>query len=813
MNNPNNRNGRKIRESALNYRRGGRMPIPIPSGQKGPVIKKWQDLRPEETDIDELFSEQDNIGILLGEPSGDLIDVDLDSKEALLAADGLLPHTDAIFGRFSKPASHFLYISSPAPATAQFRDLNGEMIAELRSTGCQTVFPPSSHSGEQVNWFSVGEPAKVGGDYLLSRLAMLAAACSLARHWPATGSRQEAALALAGALLRDGYDAVQVRNFIRAVARATGDEETEKRANTAEYTQRKLASGQKTTGWPRLEVLLGAGPVRHTRKLLSTNKRGSQAKPSSGNPKSSAKQSEEKSEHPTTAQILLALAGEAELFHAPDGTSYAIFPVDEHQETWRVGSSALRHWLVRGYYERFHKLPAGEALKDVMEELEHRALYDSPEYPVFLRTASFADSMYLDLCTPDWQVVEITKSSWNVVRNPPVRFRRTNGMRSLPTPVRGGKIEELRSLINASDDKTWTLIMGWLVAAFRPTGPFLILALQGEAGTAKSTTARLLRALIDPSTAPLRSMPSNEDDLMIAAKNSLVLSFDNLSSVSHWQSDALCRLATGGGLSKRRLFTDEDEVILQATRPIILTGIEDLASREDLAERCINIVLAPIAAENRRNERRLEPEFQALQPRILGALIDGICSALRHIDEVDLKNPPRMADAVEWVTAAEGAFGWDSGSFLRAFKENQRDAVAVSIETDSVASAIILLLEDHSAWEGTSATLLAVLNARVNQEVQKSKAWPTSPRALAGRVRRLSPVLRQAGIDVQYSREPGSRRRLITIRLAGLRTGPTGPTGPINGDGSANRDDWDGRDASQAPGDPVSPSGPEGGSQ
>lgn len=276
-----------------------------------------------------------------------------------------------------------------------------------------------------------------------------------------------------------------------------------------------------------------------------------------------------------------------------------------------------------------------------------------------------------------------------------------------------------------------------------------------------------------------------------------VLSFDNLSSVHHWLSDALCRLASGGGLSKRKLFTDEDEVILQAARPIILTGIEDLASREDLADRSISLVLAPIEAENRQNERRLEPEFEAVQPRVLGALLDGVSSALKHIDEIELQSPPRMADAVEWVTAAEKAFGWAPGSFLKAYEENQNDVVAVSIETDSLASAIAALLEDHSGWEGTGAELLALLNVRLSQEIQKSKAWPASPKALAGRVRRLAPVLRKAGIEVEFSREPGTRRRLISMRLQGTRTGPTGPTVPTNSDGSGNGDDWDDRDAPQ----------------
>src|SRR5437868_13535290 len=95
------------------------------------------------------------------------------------------------------------------------------------------------------------------------------------------------------------------------------------------------------------------------------------------------------------------------------------------------------------------------------------------------------------------------------------------------------------------------------IAAFRPTGPYPILMLQGEQGTAKSTTTRILRSLIDPNVSPLRTVPRNERDLMIAATNSWAQCFDNLSHIPLWFADALCRLATGGGFATRKLRTDE----------------------------------------------------------------------------------------------------------------------------------------------------------------------------------------------------------------------------------------------------------------
>ena len=111
------------------------------------------------------------------------------------------------------------------------------------------------------------------------------------------------------------------------------------------------------------------------------------------------------------------------------------------------------------------------------------------------------------------------------------------------------------------------LLAAWLVAAFRPHGPYPILVLHGEQGSAKSTTARVLRALLDPNTAPLRGEPRDLRDVMIAASNGWIISFDNLSRIPHWLSDALCRLATGGGFSTRELYTDSEEVLFDAQRP------------------------------------------------------------------------------------------------------------------------------------------------------------------------------------------------------------------------------------------------------
>jgi hypothetical protein len=175
-------------------------------------------------------------------------------------------------------------------------------------------------------------------------------------------------------------------------------------------------------------------------------------------------------------------------------------------------------------------------------------------------------------------------------------------------------------------------------------------------GSAKTVLSKLLRALIDPSVAPVRALPRDERELFIAASHSHVLAFDNLSGLPPWLSDTLCRLTSGGAFSTRRLFTDQDEILFAAARPVILNGIEDVITRPDLADRAILLMLAPIAEWQRRPEHALWREFELACPYILGALLDAAAQGLRMLPRARLMRLPRMADFALWATACESAY-------------------------------------------------------------------------------------------------------------------------------------------------------------
>jgi putative DNA primase/helicase len=462
--------------------------------------------------------------------------------------------------------------------------------------------------------------------------------------------------------------------------------------------------------------------------------------------------------------ILISLVDSCEFWHDANRTAYVTFPVNAHKENWPVRSRDFKMWLSSRYYQETGTGIGGQALEDGVRILEARAVNDEPEFEPFVRVGQHDGNLFIDLVDARWCVVKVTAAGWSIDRNAPLKFLRTSSMRPLPEPDRGGMIEELRGFLNVQSDGDFMLAIAWLVAALNASGPYTVLVLNGEQGTGKSVFSRLMRSLVDPSAASIRSVPKDDRDLIVSASNSHVLAFDNLSGVPGWFADALSRLATGSGFATRMLHTDKEEFIFQGARPIILNGIPTLTDRPDLAERALTIHLAVIAEERRQSEEELFPAFEAKRSSIFGALLDAISAALRNLPKVKLDCKPRMADFARLITAAEPGLGWEPGAFIKVYGENRRDVIEASIEAEPVAKTIIDHLPvDYPYPEGlicTPTELLAVLNSCASEGLQKSRIWPDTAQRLGNRIDRIAPLLRSRGFLVERRH---SGQRLITI--------------------------------------------------
>jgi hypothetical protein len=331
-------------------------------------------------------------------------------------------------------------------------------------------------------------------------------------------------------------------------------------------------------------------------------------------------------------------------------------------------------------------------------------------------------------------------------------------MLPLPIPERGGSIETLASFLNLPARDDHVLVVSWLLGALQHPGPFPLLAIAGEQGSAKTVVSKILRALIDPNVAPVRALPREERELMIAANNGHVLAFDNLSSLPGWLSDALCRLASGGSFALRQLYTDADEVLFQAARPTILNGIEEVITRQDLADRTMFLTMGSLRDERRRPETELWQQFELARPRILGALLDAVAHGLRTRDHMQFDRLPRMADFAKWASACETAF-WPPSTFRKAYDANRRRAVEDVLELDPVATCVRRIMAKQPRWVGTASDLLDATVLGGNRIAD----WPKNPRALAGRLRRSQASLRTLGIELAFHREGREGNRIIKM--------------------------------------------------
>jgi len=470
---------------------------------------------------------------------------------------------------------------------------------------------------------------------------------------------------------------------------------------------------------------------------------------------------------PKQADVLISLAEEAELFHTADGTPYADVIVSGHRETLNVRQKAFRRWLARRYFKETGGAPSSEGLQASLNVIEAKAHFDGSLRDVHVRVGGIDGKVYVDLVDEAWQAVEITRDGWQLIAEPPIRFRRAPGMKALPAPLQGGSIDLLRQFLNVTHEEDFVLVVAWLLACFRERGPFPVLLVNVEQGSAKSTFCAIVRGLIDPNSAPLRALPREDRDLFIAASNGHVLAFDNVSGMQPWISDTLCRLSTGGGFSARQLYSDSDEALFEAQRPALINGIDSVITRPDLADRAIFLTLDPIADVDRKAEHELVAGFERERALIIGALFDGVARGLRDRARTVLDRLPRMADFATWATACESAF-WPAGTFAAAYRDNRADIVGDVLDADPVASAVIAYMGTQTGVVAqTASALLGALGEIVSTQQRKAKSWPDTPRALAGRLRRAAPFLRKAGIAVEFGeREGHMRARVIKISAA-----------------------------------------------
>lgn len=457
--------------------------------------------------------------------------------------------------------------------------------------------------------------------------------------------------------------------------------------------------------------------------------------------------------------VLIDIGGRHDLLHDAGGDAYARVVIGKRKAILAVSGAEYKDVLGREYFALSGRGANRNALSDAVSTLSAVARYDGKAEDIFLRVAATAAGIEIDLGDDTGETINITSSGWTI-GTPTVNFRRSGKPMPLPRPTKAD-FGLIWNYVNVAESDR-PLIPAWLLAALRPRGPYPIALLIGEQGTGKSASSRVLKRLTDPSAVMLRPPPREDRDLQVAAISSWCVALDNLSGMNAQLSDCLCRVATGGGFAARKLYSDTDETLIEVQRPVIINGIDDIASRPDLADRCIHLLLPPLVS--RRTEADIERDFLKDAPAIFAALLDGLVMAIKNHAAVRLDSLPRMADFATWAAAGLPALGYTANDFLTAYTRNREHLAELALEASPVASALVSFMATRDTWTGSSADLLGRL-ADSSPGAAGSQAWPRSAKGLLGALRRVAPALRSAGLTVEHARTELSRT--VTVCKSG----------------------------------------------
>jgi putative DNA primase/helicase len=452
------------------------------------------------------------------------------------------------------------------------------------------------------------------------------------------------------------------------------------------------------------------------------------------------------------------------------GDPFASFISDMKQITVPITELQFGSYVNKFVYEQTFTFLNEYQLREIVNHAIGLSKISGIVNEVHCRLAPFGQDVLIDLGREDFKCVLIDKCGWKILDRPPagIYFVRPRGMSELPFPESGGNIKLLLDLINFKDPKLEQMFVTQLVSYLNPKGPYPIMMINGGPGTSKTTVTSFVKKILDPSGAPLRSLPKNERDFIISAANSRVLAFDNVSHMTPDLSDICCKLVTGAGFSTRRLFTDGDEKIFNVMIVIIFNGIPDFfSSRSDLADRSTHYTLQPITSDKRVSLDVLEKEFYSRLPKILGVLYSALSYALVHKPYIKLKHRPRMADYAEFVTAVECFFGWELGSTIQLLEQNRLESETIVLENCIYADILFKIINKSAKknWKGTATELLRRIESE-NSEVKRSmRQMPQSPSALSASLRRYSAAFASEGllIDCDGKTNGANSKRYILL--------------------------------------------------
>lgn len=711
-------------DAAKKYLARGFSVIPLLPGSKKPAIP-WQKYQTEyatEPDLHEWFVvNKYQIGIVTGKLSGICV-VDLDSEQAIEFAKklGIFDITPRV-----KTSKGFHLYFKYKPGLRNFQGRDDLPDIDLRGEGGYVVAPPSVHPSGHIYVYDEGGslddlPLAEFPEILIAKKPSEKRTISnILSLGSKKGSRNNDAARVAGHFSNEGLALDACINEM-------------------------LAWNQKNTPpLPEEEIIVTVESI-YARHQASGGRRQAAG---------------------TAAQIVQILtACSYYYFHDELDEAWVKFEIGGCHQVLSVGSAKFKSMIRKIGYENLGSPPKDAAVSEVVGVLAARAIFDGQMHALSYRSANTGDGHILvDLGNNKWEAARIGKDGWAVLgsQDVPTVFRRQSHMQPLPVPQPGGNIDDLKQLLHIPNPEIWILLKVWIVTAFVPDIPRPAVVFHGLHGAGKSVAAAILRALIDPSVTTLLPMPSGHDDFVQQLNNHYMICLDNLQFLKPWASDDICRAVTGGAFSKRKLYSDQDDIIFRFKRLIVINGISNPASASDLLDRSILVELDRVPESERRTERDLWAALDSMAPKVLGAAFDALSIALRTQQNHALPALPRMADWARLGYAVAEALGIGGEAFLEAYRNNTKLQHNEVIFTDPVADVIAKLSEANHELQGTPTEIYRRCSRILAEDEPMTKSWPKSVPSFARRLKMVSHNLRELGVHIEFCR---GKNRLIIIK-------------------------------------------------
>jgi hypothetical protein len=455
----------------------------------------------------------------------------------------------------------------------------------------------------------------------------------------------------------------------------------------------------------------------------------------------------------TDIEVALELCNNGmEFFHDQNHETFVYF----NGNSFPLNSKEFRREISIKYNMHFKgkKALGTEILNQLIPLLEGKAL-SGPQYSLYVRVGKIGDAFAYDL--GNQRIVIVEPGNWKIISNWNSQGI-YNPFKSFPHQVAqkepiSGDPWQLFNYINVPK-KLYLLIMVYTISCLIPEIPHPILHCYGLQGTGKTRLCGFLKDLIDPSSVENLITPNNQSDLIQVFSHHHFTVLDNLSDLSKGMADFLAKIVTGTGFSKRKLYTDDREVIYNLKRAVCINGIPMVITRPDLMERAILIPLEQIKAKKRKTESELMKAFEQAKPTILGGMFDALSKAMANYSTLNLEKLPRMADFAKWGNLIAEALGEKGSDFIKAYSSNQKIQNSEVVKNDTLAQAVISLMGTNDKWEGTVKEAFKALKGTAQPD-REDNSFPVSSNKLRGHLERIKVTLEAEGIKVTI----GGRKR------------------------------------------------------